>query len=638
MQPPDAPRQTEQATPGRLLPLILALALARGLLYLAVMPPWQHYDEPTHFEYVGLLAQRGRLPQMGDYDLEMRREIAASMQAADFWKDMGRPALDFFSSNPPAIGLTELHHPPLYYLLLALPQVLVRYQDVETQLYVARLGSILFYLVVVAAVYGLAAELFPRRRGLALAAAALVALLPTLTDLMSGVNNDVGAAAATSAYLWAGARLLRRGPSAGRLAAVLVLAGACLAIKSTSGLVAVTGLLVLAGAWLHARRSWLPWAVGGLLLVALGVAALDWQGYAAGWYDARRSGAPQRQRTEAALGDYALVLSASGIEHPVALVQELPPARGGPLAGHRVTLGAWLRGNGEEGQGAELRLRDGGDVQVQKVPLTAEWQFASFTAEVAPGSPSVEVWVAVPAGAPAGQVVHADGLILVSGDYGAEGAPQFTDDGGQRATWGGQAVVNLLRNGSAEAAWPGLRPWLHSTRVYRMGAQEVFHSIIDWQRTGWVYGPVVTILHRSFWGRFGWGHLVLPEAWFYLLAALTIAAAGGVLLGLARRFRRAEPVPAWKRRAFWLVGLSLLVATAGAVLRIHPVDVLDYTFWPAARYLTVAIGPLAIALCAGLVEPVPRRWRALAAGTGLLGLVTLDFIALWTVILPYYYG
>ncbi|HSJ55516.1 MAG TPA: hypothetical protein VLC52_17375, partial [Anaerolineae bacterium] len=77
---------------------------------------------------------------------------------------------------------------------------------------------------------------------------------------------------------------------------------------------------------------------------------------------------------------------------------------------------------------------------------------------------------------------------------------------------------------------------------------------------------------------------------------------------------------------------------AGTMLHIHPVQVLAHVFWPVARYLVVAIGPLAIALCAGLAELLPGRWRGLAGGAGLLGLVTLDVAALWTVILPYYYG
>ncbi len=637
MQPHEAPRKSSRPRCAGLLPLILALALLRGLLYLAVMPPWQHYDEPTHFEYIRLLAERGRLPQPGDYDLEMRREIAASMQAADFWKDMGRPALDLFSATPPNIGITELPHPPLYYLLLALPQALLRYQDVETQLYVARLGSVLLYLVVVAAVYALAVELFPRRPGLALTAAGLVAFLPTMTDLMSSVNNDVGAAAAATLFLWATVRLLRRGPSPGRVVALLLLAGACVTTKSTSGLVALTGLLGLAGSWLHARRPWLPWAVAGLALAGLLVIALDWQQYASSWYDGRLVGGPLRQRTAAPLGDFALVLSPAGEEHPSIVVQELPPARGRALAGHPVTLGAWLRGSGEEDQRAELRLRDASGVQSHEVALTGEWRFASFTATVAAGSPTVQAMVAIPPGA-AGQLVYADGLILVPGTYDREGTPQFAGDDAKRATWHGQEVTNLLHNGSAEAAWPGFRSWLRSARVYRMGVQEVLHAVLDWRRTGWVYRPELEVLHRSFWGSFAWGHLSLPDAWFYPPAALALAAAAGVALGLVRHNRGRPATSAWKHRACWILGLTLLVTAAGTILRIHPVYILVHIFWPVARYLTVAIGLLAIVLCGGLAELLPRRWWTLAGGAGLLGLVVLDAAALWTIILPYYYG
>jgi hypothetical protein len=71
--------RTDSFQPRWLLPVILAVALIQGLLYIWIMPPWQHYDEPNHFEHIWLIAQRGRLPQAGEYDQEMRRQVAASM-------------------------------------------------------------------------------------------------------------------------------------------------------------------------------------------------------------------------------------------------------------------------------------------------------------------------------------------------------------------------------------------------------------------------------------------------------------------------------------------------------------------------------------------------------------------------------
>ena len=134
---------------------ILTLALAHGTLYLFLVPPWDHYDEPTHFEYGWLLANRLRLPQPGDKDLVLRREITASMLEHGFQHEgMVQPAL-LPGEGPLRIGISELVHPPLYYLTIAVPLRIFRHADVQTQLYVARGVSLLFYLITVACAWGL---------------------------------------------------------------------------------------------------------------------------------------------------------------------------------------------------------------------------------------------------------------------------------------------------------------------------------------------------------------------------------------------------------------------------------------------------------------------------------------------------
>jgi hypothetical protein len=44
---------------------VLLIALIAGLFYTYFIPPWQHYDEPTQFEYAWLIANRPGLPQLG---------------------------------------------------------------------------------------------------------------------------------------------------------------------------------------------------------------------------------------------------------------------------------------------------------------------------------------------------------------------------------------------------------------------------------------------------------------------------------------------------------------------------------------------------------------------------------------------
>lgn len=632
-QPPTTTDADQEPSPPgrRLLLLILALALVRGLVYLAVIPPWQHYDEPTHFEYVRLIAERKKLPGPDNYDLTMRREIAASMQAAGFWKGLDAPALDFWSDLPPSIGLSELQHPPLYYALLAVPQFLAAHQSVETQLYVARLTSLFLYPVVVGGAYGLVREAFPRRRWLPAAVAAFIALLPPLTDLMSAVNNDVGAAVATTLTLWAAVRLARRGFSPRRVVVLLLLTAISLATKSTAGAVAVALLVVLGISRVPApHRRWVWMGGAGLLAVAL-AASLTWGGVAAHWYGEPSAVAPSRIVTDAPLGRAVLALSSDDVGHPRQVRQELERAKGQSLRGQTLTLGFWLLATGVESAPVALVLDDGLNEQRQEFRATETWRFHAFTATVSIDAPGVAVTALLPSRQDRTNVVYLDGLVLAAGSRPTDAPPSFESPRAQRGTWGALAVENLLQNGSAEQVWPGLRPAIGDLEIYRESVARVFHSLWDWPRTAWVYGPVLSILLQSFWGRFGWNHVALPVPYFYLLGALTVAGLAGGILSLVRR-RRSGTVVA-------LLGVAFLLAWGGAILRVHPVFFVgEGMFWPAARYASAAIAPTATLLCLGWLELVSRRWVKPAAWLGVLGLITLDAVALWTAILPYYYG
>ena len=107
---------------GQVLAIALAFALVHGLIYVALVPPWQHYDEPNHFEYVWLVARRGELPKPGDYDQTMRRALAVSMIEHGFFKDLDFSPNLTTESEPIWIGgYSQLTNPPLYYLLASLP-------------------------------------------------------------------------------------------------------------------------------------------------------------------------------------------------------------------------------------------------------------------------------------------------------------------------------------------------------------------------------------------------------------------------------------------------------------------------------------------------------------------------------------
>ena len=74
--------------------LWMALALIRGLLYAAVVPPWQAPDEPGHFEYAWHIARLGRLPAPGEILPEFEREQLGSLYAWHYGAFIGRPLPD----------------------------------------------------------------------------------------------------------------------------------------------------------------------------------------------------------------------------------------------------------------------------------------------------------------------------------------------------------------------------------------------------------------------------------------------------------------------------------------------------------------------------------------------------------------
>ena len=103
-----------------ILIVIMLVALANGLMYLYIMPAWQHYDEPNHFEVVWLMAHLGRPTHPGDYDPEMSRAVVESMVANRFWGDTtsGMPPEGAQVHIP---GYSQLDEKPGYYLLASLP-------------------------------------------------------------------------------------------------------------------------------------------------------------------------------------------------------------------------------------------------------------------------------------------------------------------------------------------------------------------------------------------------------------------------------------------------------------------------------------------------------------------------------------
>lgn len=252
---------------------LTVLAVLHGLLYTLLVPPWQHYDEPAHFEYAMQIALgEGAAP--GPRSVQLSREIADSMYRHCFWPPGVRP--DLLGPGPTPVGASQRVHPPLYYALLAVVLRPIRYLAVETQLYAARLASVLGYTLTVLAVWRLAVTVAPDEPSVQRALPALAALTPTFADLMTAVNNDVLLNLAATAALLGAVQGVRDGPRPTALAlATLGTLVAVLTKRTGLALVPLTGLALL---WTLRHRPLRPlWAlgVGATALVAVGAVAFE---------------------------------------------------------------------------------------------------------------------------------------------------------------------------------------------------------------------------------------------------------------------------------------------------------------------------------------------------------------------------
>ncbi len=628
-----------------LLVAILLLGLAHGLTYVFLVPPWQHYDEPSHFEYVWLVANRPDLPKPGDYDRGMRRQVAASMLEHGFYRGFDyRPDLN---AEAVSIGYTQLDDPPLYYLLASLPLRLLRGQGVTLQLYAARLVSLCLYLAVILIGWRLLGELVAARHPLRWMVPITLALLPGFTDLMTAVNNDVGAVAAFSLFLWASVRLARRGPSFFGLVFVFGAASLCYWMKNIDWLALPLLPVVLLFTLLRGRWRLLAWAL--LLATAgIGLGSVFLWGDAALWYRRTLQTAPtQTVNSLAPLGEHTFRLDLVPQKGNPAILQPLPPETVRDLRNAPVTLGAWIWSSQPmRMQMPGLSCEYGGQRQVftREIQVGTAPRFYMFTATL-PANASY-VWVTLTPLAEMGGMkgtVFYDGLVLVKGERLAHDPPRFEDANGEHGVWGEQPFTNLLRNSSAEQVGLGVQSWANNIGAKIMPAwppsfpSDTLVSLLDWKGAGWYYQATGANLLRTFWAKFGWGHISLAGSKPYrALAVVTLLGMAGAGWAIWQR-RYALP---WE--VLLLLGLALLGVWIPAVIR-GIGSLFGWALIPVARYAYPVIIPTVLVLNVGWQELLRLfgQWLRITPkvqhAAYLLFFAALDALSILT-ITRFYYG
>jgi hypothetical protein len=587
-----------------MLLLALSVAVLHGVIYIFLMPPWQHYDEQNHFEYVWMAATLDRTPEPTDYNPKLSRQVLKSMLAHGFFDHLSyKPVIEPPIEKVKIPGYSQLAEPPLYYWLASLPVRFIPERGVNAQLHAARLVSLVFLVITVLVGWAVACELVQPGHPLRWMLPMTLAMLSGFVDLMTAVNNDALAIAVASAFLWLSVRLMRRGFSGLEFAGLSVLAMLTYFVKSTAMVVWIAYPPTILFSLLRGRARKVAW-IGFALLLVCGLAfSLRWDDPFA-WYRNTSQPAPTRLKSpQGVVGSYVFDLNTAVRSTPrwkPEVFQNFPLEVGKGLAGKWVTFGYWIWSD------QELRVRSPilkSTIKTvsETLTLSKEPVFYAFQALLPAGTD--RLWINLVPQAPESSPAHIyyDGLVLAEGRRPVNEIPQFDQVDGSRGQWGGQPFQNILRNGSAEQAGPRLIPWVDDLGARflpdRGRPSVLLASLVDAQGSRDLYPATTGHLFRTFWAKFGWGHIPLNGAHSYqVLFIATLLALGGVLLGAFRAGRRLP----WEV----IVTLGLVVFSTVVLAQTRGGVYLDLAiyYFASARYIYPVIIPLLLLFVCGWLE------------------------------------
>jgi hypothetical protein len=622
----------------------LILALVNGVIYMIIIPPWQHNDEANHFEYVWLVANRPGLPKLGDFDFTLHQVVARSMIEHKFFVKLDYLP-DLNSTDQPAwIGTyNQTKDPPLYYLVASLPLRLLRiwgpYQNIELQYRSVQFVSLLLYLLTVLFAWGLVRELAGEQSPLVWIVPICMALEPSFNGVMTSINSDVGAIAFFTGFLWGAAYLIQRGFSwKGLIWSTL---GAVFCYFTKSGVFIAVPLLLLAVliSWVPAPRRWWFWAALSATGVLALLAVFAW-GDAADWYRLTLQPEPTRlQSGSAPLGKSVFQLAYHGNEasvSSVALQQLISPSDYAAYSDQTVTIGAWIWSNRPASiRGPMLRSNVQAAPLFQTIKITQKPTFFAFTCALPSDTSQLQVVLSPLGKAPApNTTIYFDGLVLLKGQWPGDQPPQFSDVQGKSGVWGGAAFTNLLADGSAESSWPHIRSWADraGARILpdRGRPSLVLYALLQMKDLqNYFYSDVINSV-RTFWAKFGWEAVSLlgGTPYRYLSYLMGIGFIGAFLT----LWRARKKIP-------WHPLIFLGLTTAGvwiSTFLMGTVYLFVKYYYPHARYSFPVIVPVLLLLVGGWLGWIPTKYRKYVEAAIPIGFFLLNIYAV--VSITYYYA
>lgn len=258
--------------------LLLFFSGIGGILYLIIVPPWQSPDEPTHFEYAQVLANKKSFLSLPQSDLKLQREIIASMDKYSFWSFLGqeRPQplpntfiqTPFLKLVPTQIGIK----PPLYYFIASLFLRLFPQYSIIFKLYLLRSLSLFFSITTVAVIFFTARLILPQDYYFQLTVAACAAFLPQFMLIGTSVSPDPIANMISASFIYCLIKIQVRGLTIFRfmVSLALVIIGVSVTYKCFE-LVPIffLGIIIYVIFEPLSLKKWGRWLAGMTLMVGL---------------------------------------------------------------------------------------------------------------------------------------------------------------------------------------------------------------------------------------------------------------------------------------------------------------------------------------------------------------------------------
>lgn len=260
--------------PKRILVLLLALTLVRGLLYAAItIPWWAGHDEEFHFAHTQMLIDRWVADNTGQRR-DWRREMGVTFMAFPRWlwsAKSGPPdgSIDLDAVHTsvqfPADRYTRFQRASFPYYLYAWPGRFLRHQDLLVQLFTLRGVSVLITCGTIFFSFLSAREIFPDSLMMQVLVPWIIVFNPAFMVTSSTVS-DAHLAILFSSVVFYLLLLEIKQLTWWRTALALVLTIPAMWAKATAYfLVFVWTVLVIVYVWRLGRRYWL-WLgiIGGL--------------------------------------------------------------------------------------------------------------------------------------------------------------------------------------------------------------------------------------------------------------------------------------------------------------------------------------------------------------------------------------